>query len=128
MTKHDNEKRRDVHYKVDEWVYLKSRSYYQSSLSKHKHLKLAPQFIGPYQIIANVGLVAYRGALPLIANIHLVFHVLVLRMAVEHTLPIMPIPPELASDLTVQLQSTELSKITFDSWQIGSLNSKGKQS
>lgn len=42
--------------------------------------KLTPKFIGPYQIISRVGLVAYQIALPpSLSNIHDVFHVSQLR-------------------------------------------------
>ncbi|CAJ2652061.1 unnamed protein product [Trifolium pratense] len=45
-----------------------------------KSRKLSPKFIGPYQIIARVGPVAYQIALPpLLSNIHDVFHVSQLR-------------------------------------------------
>ncbi|XP_028781487.1 uncharacterized protein LOC114737698 [Neltuma alba] len=38
--------------------------------------KLTPRFMGPYEILEKVGLVAYRVALPpLLANVHNVFHV-----------------------------------------------------
>ncbi|KAL5764599.1 hypothetical protein ACOSQ2_017193 [Xanthoceras sorbifolium] len=42
--------------------------------------KLSPRFIGPYEILERVGLVAYRLALPLeLEKIHNVFHVSMLR-------------------------------------------------
>ena len=41
-----------------------------------KSKKLTPKFIGPYQISARIGPVAYRIALPpILSNIHDVFHV-----------------------------------------------------
>ena len=45
-----------------------------------KSKKLTPKFIGPYQISARIGPVAYRIALPpILSNIHDVFHVSQLR-------------------------------------------------
>ena len=45
-----------------------------------KKCKLSPRFIGPYEVIEKVGLVAYRLALPPdLETIHNVFHVSMLR-------------------------------------------------
>ncbi|GJZ81077.1 hypothetical protein Tco_0646071 [Tanacetum coccineum] len=44
-------------------------------MMKGRYHKLSPKFYGPYQIIARVGKVAYRLALPANSLIHLVFHV-----------------------------------------------------
>ena len=42
--------------------------------------KLAPRYIGPFEIRSKVGEVAYKLILPLeLSRIHLVFHVLMLR-------------------------------------------------
>ena len=42
--------------------------------------KLSPRYIGPFEILEKVGLVAYRLALPPeLSSIHLVFHVSMLR-------------------------------------------------
>ena len=47
---------------------------------KLKSRKLTPRFIGPYQIMRRIGLVAYEIALPPhLANLHNVFHVSQLR-------------------------------------------------
>lgn len=65
--------RRDVHFKVGDWVYVKLRPYRQTSLSA-KYQKLGKRFYGPYQITDTVGSVAYRLALPPTAKLHPVFH------------------------------------------------------
>ena len=45
-----------------------------------KNGKMSPRFIGPYEVIEKVGLVAYRLALPpKLENIHKVFQVSMLR-------------------------------------------------
>ena len=45
-----------------------------------KHGKLSPRFIGPFEILERVGIVAYRLALPPnMSGVHEVFHVSMLR-------------------------------------------------
>ena len=45
-----------------------------------KKKKLAPRYIGPFEILKRVGMVTYRLALPLnLSQVHPVFHVLMLR-------------------------------------------------
>ena len=54
--------------------------------------KLSPRFIGPYEILERVGLVAYRLALPLeLAKLHDVFHVSMLRRCRSDTSHILPV-------------------------------------
>lgn len=103
MIKATNTKRRDVHYEVNDWVYLKLRPYRQSSLGKHNHPKLAPRFVDPFHVIAKVGPVAYRLELPQDASIHPVFHVSMLRKVVRTNFPIFPIPPLLGPDLSIAI-------------------------
>lgn len=80
-------KRREVEFNITYWVYIKLRSYRQSTLFIHKYPRLAPRFIGPFQIIERIGPVAYK--LDLLANvdIHPVLHVSQLRRAVGFILP-----------------------------------------
>ena len=52
----------------------------EESMRFRKNGKLSPRFIGLYEVIEKVGLVAYRLALPHeLENIHNVFHVSMLR-------------------------------------------------
>ena len=45
-----------------------------------KHGKLSPRFIGPFEILERIGVVAYRLALPpSMSGVHEVFHVSMLR-------------------------------------------------
>lgn len=64
MMKIANANHQDVEYVVEDWVYLKLHPYHQTSLSHYTHPKLAPQYIHSFQVIAKVGMVAYKLALP----------------------------------------------------------------
>ncbi|XP_074591716.1 uncharacterized protein LOC141847557 [Curcuma longa] len=60
--------------------------------------KLAPRYIGPFQILERIGAVAYCLALPpSLAGIHDVFHVSMLRRYV-------PDPAHILSDVAVSIQ------------------------
>jgi hypothetical protein len=67
---------------------------------------LSPQFIGPYDILERVGVVAYRLALPPnLSAIHPVFHVSMLRKYMSdpsHVLEVHPI--ELRDNMVYEVQ------------------------
>ncbi|KAK8509408.1 hypothetical protein V6N12_018667 [Hibiscus sabdariffa] len=72
-------KRKDVRYEVGDRVFLKV-SPWKKVLRFGKKGKLSPQYIGPFEVLEKVGLVAYRLALPPeFDKIHNVFHVSMLR-------------------------------------------------
>ena len=75
---------------------------------KYTHPKLAPRFLGPFEVIALVGKVAYRLGLPEGAGIHPVFHISLLRKVVGNNLPVIQIPPTIAPDLSYVLQLEEV--------------------
>ena len=73
-------KRKDIRYEIGEKVFLKV-SPCKKVMRFGKKGKLSPRFIGPYEVIEKVGLVAYCLALPTeLEKIHNVFHVSMLRM------------------------------------------------
>nr|XP_012570968.1 uncharacterized protein LOC101506525 [Cicer arietinum] len=86
-------KRRDVSFKIGEWVFLKLRPHVQNSVEARINLKLAPRYYGTFEITARVGAIVYRLQLPTTAHIHPVFHVSLLKKAignyrVENELPL----------------------------------------
>ncbi|XP_076929409.1 uncharacterized protein LOC143593781 [Bidens hawaiensis] len=76
------------------WVYLKLQPYMHNSLRVNMHLKLTPKYFGPFMITEKVGNVVYRLDLPEEAQIHLVFHVSLLKEAVGPLTKIVPLPTE----------------------------------
>jgi hypothetical protein len=96
--------RRDVSFDIGDYVYLKLQPYRQTSVAFRSSMKLALRFFGPYQVIAKVGSVSYRLALPSDSQIHNVFHVSLLRKYLGS------IPPTIAQLPPVSETATILSQ------------------
>ena len=56
-------RRKDIRYEIGEKVFLKVSSW-KKVMRFGKNGKLSPRFIGPYEVIEEVGPVAYRLVLP----------------------------------------------------------------
>ncbi|MCH83059.1 hypothetical protein A2U01_0003873, partial [Trifolium medium] len=70
-----DKKRRDVEFKVGDKVLVRLQPYRQHSAALRKNQKLSMRYFGPFEVIAKIGTVAYKLALPPSAKIHAVFHV-----------------------------------------------------
>ena len=94
--------RREVHFQVGDFVYLKFQPYRQSSVTFRGSLKLAPRFFFyPYEILTKVGPMAYHLALPSSSQIHDVFHVSLLRKYLGPKPQATPTLPPISGDSTV---------------------------
>jgi hypothetical protein len=72
-------KRRELSFVVGDFVYLKV-SPIRGTRRFQVRDKLAPRYIGPYQVLRRIGVVAYRIRLPKeMSDIHNVFHVFQLK-------------------------------------------------
>ena len=70
-----DKKRRDVGYKVGDFVLLSTRNLKMKGIPG----KLQKRFVGPFRVIETIGEQAYRLALPEEWRIHPMFHVSLLR-------------------------------------------------
>lgn len=61
-------------FQVGDLVYLRLVPYQQMSLAFHPFHKLQPRFFGPFEVLAKIGIVAYKLKLPENSKL-LVFHV-----------------------------------------------------
>jgi hypothetical protein len=96
-----DKRRRDLEFEVGDRVFIRVSPWKGVVRFKGKK-KLAPRYIGPYEVTGRVGATAYRLALPMeLARLHNVFHVSMLRKYMPdptHVLSTEPI--ELKEDLT----------------------------
>lgn len=85
-------------------VFLRIQPYRQRSLAKKRYEKLSPRFFGPYNVIRQIGQVAYELALPKGCKVHPIFHVSLLRKAEGPRTAVFPPPLPLTEDWELQLQ------------------------
>jgi len=84
--RHANAHRIPSRIKAGDWVYLKIRPHTQVSMPSRLHPKLAARFYGPYLVVKQIGTVGFQLQLPAEAQIHPVFHVSQLKLAIgTHT-------------------------------------------
>ena len=102
MRANANKRRRDIEYAVGDWVFLKMQPYRRRSLAKRINEKLSPRFYGPFQVLNNVVVVAYKLDLPSHSKIHSVFHVSLLKKAIGDSFQSQPLPPMLSKDQELQ--------------------------
>lgn len=76
-----DKKRSERVFAVGDWVFLKAQPYAQHCLTGYTNHKLAFRYFGPFQVLEQVGKVAYRLQLPASCSIHPVVHVSQLRHA-----------------------------------------------
>nr|KYP35607.1 hypothetical protein KK1_043339 [Cajanus cajan] len=82
-----------------------------------KSKKLTPRFIGPYQILRKIGLVAYQISLPpFLSNLHNVFHVTQLKKYISD-------PSDVIIPNTVQLKDN----FTYETMPVQITNRRIKQ-
>ena len=64
MQQSANLHRRDVSYNIGDYVFVKLRPYHQQSLCSRLNEKLSPRYFGPFEVLHQVGKVAYQLKLP----------------------------------------------------------------
>ena len=103
-------RRRDLSFEEGDWVYLKV-SPMKGVKRFGKKGKLSPRYVGPFQIVEKVGLVAYRVALPdYFGDVHDVFHVSSLKKSFGQQEPrfVDPERIQLQPNLTYEVAPTQI--------------------
>ena len=113
-------KRKDVEFQVGDYVFLKV-SPMKGVMRFGKKEKLAPRYIGPFEILERIGMIAYRLALPLnMSQVHPVFHISMLRKYVSDPSHVLqPQSVDLNEDLTI-----EEEPVAIVDYQVRQLRSK----
>lgn len=117
--------RRNVELAVGDKVYLNLQPYRQWSLATHVNEKFCPQYFGPFPIVQHIRQVAYKLQLPSTSSIHLVFHVLQLKLALGPDVVSQPPPPALNHDIEWgmepwDMQESEKGRMDRRCWFSGS--------
>jgi hypothetical protein len=95
MKRQADKKRSERKFEVGDKVFLKLQPYVQSSLAPRSNQKLSFKFFGPYEVLAKVGSVAYKIALPASSSVHPVFHVSQLKKMAPGTKILSSLPPDI---------------------------------
>jgi hypothetical protein len=106
---YSDNRRRPLEFQIGDRVFLKVAPW-KGIIRFGMKGKLAPRYIGPFEVIARIGLVAYRLKLPAhLEKIHNVFHVSLLRKAeVDPSRVLPPVPMEVKEDLTLETRPVKI--------------------
>jgi hypothetical protein len=77
-----DKRRRDISFKIGDFVYLKVSPMRGTRRFKVKG-KLAPRYVGPFKIIDRKGVACQLELLPQLSDVHDVFHVSQLRKCLQ---------------------------------------------
>ena len=84
--------RQELELVVGEKVFFKIQAYKLRLLAQRQNQKLSPRFYGPFEVLEKVGNATYKLLLSQGSNIHLVFHVSLLKKCVSPTAATQPLP------------------------------------
>ncbi|KAH7404521.1 hypothetical protein KP509_15G029600 [Ceratopteris richardii] len=96
-------KRRPLEFQVNDMVFLKVNPH-RSNLLLGKDHRLSPRYAGPFKVLKKIGSLAYLLELPKYLNVHLVFHVSLLKRYVSNVAHVLQDNYKLKDDGSFELQ------------------------
>lgn len=79
MTHQANKHRSKHQFDVGDMIFLKLHPFQKNLLNKSSLHKLAARYFGPFKVVKHIGAIAYELDLAPNAQVHLVFHVSLLK-------------------------------------------------
>jgi hypothetical protein len=109
----------ELTFEEGDWVWLRLHHRLAATLTNKARGKLAPKFYGPFQVLACIGIVAYRLALPPKCRIHDVFHVVFLKKFTGTPSAAMPgLPPIKHGRVLLQPEKVLRAHLNRGMWEI----------
>ena len=91
-------KRSEREFSVGEDVYMKLGQQHLKALTPQPISKLSPKYYGPFTIVEKIGTIAYRLQLPEETQMHLVFHISLLKKTIRTQRSNASLPPIVKKD------------------------------
>jgi hypothetical protein len=89
MKQQADQHRSERSFEVGDWVFLILQPYKHMSLNKaKKDNKLSPNYYGPYKVLQNIGIMAYKLEFPSSSRVHIGFHVSCLKKVIGDNIQI----------------------------------------
>ena len=99
-------------FNVGDWVFLRLQPYKQMSLKNtKKDNKLSPKYYGPYKVLQNIGIMAYKLELLASSQVHPIFHVSCLKKVTGEKLLVQTILAEIDEERKIILDLEQIIEI-----------------
>lgn len=103
-----DKKRTERTFMVGDWVHSRLKPYRQTIVALRRNMKLNPRYFVSYKVIRKIEKVSYKLLLPATTNIHLVFHVSLLKKKIGDNAVVSSIFPVTDESSKVKVSPIEI--------------------